>query len=706
MKSRSAISLSGVMGIVLLCASHTHAVPPSYEDTFIHTHVSVGYTAQWADEFVRQVKAVKPDVIEIHATRLLDPKKLSDQEVKKQLFHTLHAKQLSEELEFNLALTINLAATWMAKDYDNDERYVYRVNPDGSRAGRWGKKHLCVNAPAVDEVIIPIYYRIAKEIQPWQIWIDESVIGVNMCYCQYCTALFKQITGMDPPVKTEEDNEYWDQWVTFHRQAYEQWMVKINEAVKRGSPDTIVTFNHAYFIEQPQGIPDHIVNLSGDVHSEPLALGMYARYGATADVPYDLMPGLGQDIWAGIDPKPLAQIKEDIAVILANGGRWNIGEFPTNRKVRADSKDQTKERPVDEYLRLAKEGAVYARARQEWTHKTTPVTDGAVLLGATTHYSQVIHRYASDKRAYKDFVLTSDGEVIPNKPSLSNEANTRIYWPGNRYMVQDVVGAYEALLENQIQFHIINEDTLKRDWENYRFLVISGQFRLQTDTIEAVAQFVNNGGSVIIEGSSIESGLMEKLGLSPAVKHQSPASISHDGQLYEYNEYYELSHKEGEILSAFSEPANTPAVVRYQVGDGQVICMGMEFFYQYETLSPYSHSSEGGAKADAARNYFDEIMEIVAPDRLIRVEAPDHYEVTVNTMGGSTLVNLVDRSLNWKGDKQKVDIINITISMTEKPGNIWLQPQGKPLDWQWEEGMVKTSVPTSMIDVFSIVEIQ
>ena len=67
-----------------------------------------------------------------------------------------------------------------------------------------------------------------RRLQPWQIWIDESVIGVNMCYCQYCTALFKQTAGIDPPVNVEADNEYWDQWITFHRQAYEQWMVKVN----------------------------------------------------------------------------------------------------------------------------------------------------------------------------------------------------------------------------------------------------------------------------------------------------------------------------------------------------------------------------------------------------------------------------------------------------------------------------------------------
>ena len=255
-------------------------------------------------------------------------------------------------------------------------------------------------------------------------------------------------------------------------------------------------------------------------------------------------------------------------------------------------------------------------------------------------------------------------------------------------------------------FHIINEDTLKRDWEDYRFLVISGQFRLQPDTIEAISQFVSNGGTIIVEGTSLESGLLEKLGLPVAVNHQTPASISHDRESFEFDQYYELPSQDGEKLSKFDGPADVPAVVRYSVGDGQVVCVGMEFFYLYQTLSPYDHSSEGGVKADAARSYVETILETVLPDRPIRVEAPDYFEVAINTKDGSTLVNLVDRSLNWKGEKQGADEIDIAIRMPAKPGNVWLQPQAEPLEWQWEDGLVKTSVPLDKIDVLSIVEIK
>ena len=204
--------------------------------------------------------------------------------------------------------------------------------------------------------------------------------------------------------------------------------------------------------------------------------------------------------------------------------------------------------------------------------------------------------------------------------------------------------------------------------KTYRFLVISGQFRLGADTIEAIAQFVTNGGTVIVEGTSLESGLLEKLGLPAAVKQKTPASISHDGELYEFNQYYELSPQDGETLSQFDSPADESAVVCYIVGDGQVVCIATEFFYLYDGLSHHGHSSKGNRRGegarnhvkdikdirrgDAARNYVEEILEAVLPDRPITVEAPDYFEVAVNTKDSSTLVNLVDRSLNWKGESR------------------------------------------------------
>lgn len=59
---------------------------------------------------------------------------------------------------------------------------------------------------------------------------------------------------------------------------------------------------------------------------------VYARYGSRIRMPFDIMPGLSAKSWAGKDPKTIAQVLTEIAVITANGGRWNIGEFPTGRE--------------------------------------------------------------------------------------------------------------------------------------------------------------------------------------------------------------------------------------------------------------------------------------------------------------------------------------------------------------------------------------
>jgi hypothetical protein len=53
-----------------------------------------------------------------------------------------------------MVATINAAGSWHPW-FDNDAAYVYRVHPDGHFAGRWDRKHLCFNAPAVREKVIP-----------------------------------------------------------------------------------------------------------------------------------------------------------------------------------------------------------------------------------------------------------------------------------------------------------------------------------------------------------------------------------------------------------------------------------------------------------------------------------------------------------------------------------------------------------------------
>jgi hypothetical protein len=658
-----------------------------YPDSFIHTHISIGFDSSWKDDFVEQVRVVKPDVIEFHSTS-----QSSWPEIKL-------ADELSETLGFRLAMTINKAGSWRPP-YDEDPRYVFRKNPDGSRAGRWGRKHLCVNAPAVDEIIIPYYAKAAETFKPDQIWIDENVITINVCYCDYCVKLYKKQTHNAPPVEPGDLN--WPEWVTFHRHNFEEWMRKVYRAVKDESPHTLVTFNHAWFVEQPEEPPEFIENLCADIHHDPLKIGLYARYGAVSGVPYDIMPGLGSDIWGGVEPKTTEQIKEDVAIITANSGRWNIGEFPTNKKSVRKDWNLPDGRPADEYLKLADLGATFARERKQYTHKTQSMPYVAILHSASTHYDKVIPR--ENRPGSKDddeLVLTSDGTYVSNARS---EEKTRIYWPNNKPVPNNIIGAHEALLENHIHHDIIHESHLQKQLHFYKVLILSEQYKLAPATIEKVKAFVEQGGIVLATGSTIESGLQKIFGCKVESYTTDHADFEYKGARFTLPGYYRIQPSSAQVRNTFQNPENHAMITKNTVGDGKAVYIAGDYFTQYYSVSPFSGKTD--ESADESRLFVRSLFDSLLQHPLYAFDAPDYYEVVVNKKNASLFVHLVNRSIEWKTKSiSPMDHVHMKLKIDE-PKKVVLQPNDiKIKNWSYTDGLLVADVPLQDIDMHGIVEI-
>jgi hypothetical protein len=313
-------SLIILSGIVLFQASSlvSQTAPSWYTESVIHTHHSTG---QPAPEWEEQFKRVRPDAVQ---------------------FHTLaysEGKVLAEKYNFSMVATLNRSGGWddirrivEALPEDEQKLFYRRVNPDGSPTGRlrdgrvW--EHTCYYSPGIDKHIIPEYKKVTEQYHPAQFWIDHNVITVNLCYCPVCRENFRGQYGMEPP-EVAGDN-YWEEWVKYHRRGLEQWMKKVHDIVRTVDQNTLVTFNHAYFLAQPEPPPSYVKNLSADIHSHPMNLCLFARYASTVGLPFDLMPGL-TDRWAGTKPKTELEVLQTAAVITANGGRWNIGEFPMTK---------------------------------------------------------------------------------------------------------------------------------------------------------------------------------------------------------------------------------------------------------------------------------------------------------------------------------------------------------------------------------------
>lgn len=659
--------------------------PAWYEKTFIHTHHSAGgYSPAWDEQF----KAIRPDAVQFH--RRAHGK----------------GKQLAEKYGFHLVCTVNESGEYdhlvrYIKDPIERAKYVARENADGSPTGRMrgGRlmQHLCFNSPAVDEFLIPRFADAARRYHPSQIWIDSNVITVNVCYCDYCKGLFKEKHRASPPEKPGDP--LWVEWITFHRQSFDRWMLKVVDAVKAEDPNTIVTFNHAYFLAMPETPPKHIRNLSADIHSRPLWMGVYGRYGSGQNIPFDIMPGL-TNTWAGTEPKSLEEVLNDTAVIIANGGRLNIGEIPANPK----------QQPAEAMKVLAAKAAEFAREREPWTLHTRSVPMVAILHSAETHYRRAIPKDDWDIGPVKQDVLSDSGNIetieVERNPGLS-----RIYWWNNETAPTYIMGAYEGLIENHVPFDIINADTFLERGAEYSLVILPEQLALKEETIEALETFVESGGVILATGATAQSRLKPLLGLtdSSPIDADAPKGIW-DNEAFELIDPLNVRTGSAETVMGYQGAGSPPLVTRRDVGKGQVWYVAADLFGTYYRSSPYTpwRSKTPLKTTDAMRDFIGDLVSKAHPDLAVQIQADPWVETSVRSKTESDLlIQIVDRRREWKPKPATATgPVRVEIQLAQRPAKVLLQPGAEELVFFYEKQHLVLEVPAEKIVLHRIVEIQ
>lgn len=571
-----------------------------------------------------------------------------------------------------------------------------RVGPDGSVLGRIRdgamQKHLCFNSPGVDRHIIPdVYRKVAAEKRPAQIWIDENIITVNLCWCPHCRRVFREGCGMEAPVRAGDPG--WAEFAKFHRDTFVRWQKKVHDAVQEGNPGTLVTFNHSYWLSQPETPPSFVRNLSADIHHDTQGMDVYGRYGSGIGVPFDIMPGLSVKNWAGTDPKPPEKVLTEVAVILANGGRWNIGEFPTGRR-----------HPVAAFQDLAARGARFARDRQPWTLHARSVPVVAVLQAASTHYARVLPENASGRRSGEDYVWSTSGELV-RLGAEGNPGPTRVYFYDNRAAPDEITGAAQALSESQVHFDIINEDVLVKRLAEYQLLVLPEQYRLRDDVVAAIRAFVRGGGALLATGASARSGIGDVLGVAFEGVELSGGRLDLGGCAVSAPEIFRVQAAGAEVEARF-EGTDQPAVLAHRFGAGRVVYLAADIMGRYGAASPLGRRPEKGTRPP--REWIGQLLGRLLPRNPLRVVAPSWYSIYLRTRGPDRLVHVVDRSFDWKGPRPAPasGVITTDLAWPERPRSVLLQPGAEAPDWQWEGGVARVHVPLEKVGIHRVIEIQ
>jgi hypothetical protein len=376
------------------------------------------------------------------------------------------------------------------------------------------------------------------------------------------------------------------------------------------------------------------------------------------------MPGL-TNTWAGTRPKSVEEVLNDTAVIIANGGRLNIGEIPASPDIQ----------PAEAMKHLAAKAAAFARERKPWTLHTQSVPMVAILHSAETHYRRVIPEPDWKIGPVKREVLSDSGNIetieVERDPGLN-----RIFWRNNEIAPTYIMGAYQGLLENHIPFDIINADTYLERGSEYEMVILPEQLALKPETVRAMESYVENGGVILATGATVQSALKPLLGLSGASPLDGPApKVAWRDETFELLDPLQVRIDAAETVTHFQSPAAQPLVTRRTVGKGQAWYVAADLFGDYYRRSPYTPWRRDSQGTDAARDFIGDLVRQAQPDLPIRIDADPWVETGIRKKAESDLLALLKSAspnrTEWRSTKQigreKLPLPGVNDGYTDKP---------------------------------------
>lgn len=516
--------------------------------------------------------------------------------------------------------------------------------------------HLCPNTGYVDELMLPQIEEIIREYDPDGFWFDGD--GSAVCYCPRCRQMFEESYGKPPP--QDEDDPAIEDLRAFSREVNQEYKRKCAEFIHRLKRDCLYASNYAYSSRWPLTPPDYADWLSADIACPPKGrqeMSLEARMFSTQGKPFDLMTFdqvyPRQPEGAKPHQKPVHQLQQEGALILAHGGRWFYWTNP---------------RPDDHLppsqMKIAAQCAEFAHQRREVCHDTEGIP--WVALANTT---------------------------LPPRRSDA------------------IWGGHQALTELHYDPQIMNQDSLKTKIGDYSLLVLAEEGGLDDELIGVVRESVERGGCLLATGITALSGsegqTADLLGIKVEEKevieqgfllHQElPIRIPgpwHRIALEGAEEWYPLLRSDDERAP---DLAGWPAVTANRVGQGVAVYVAGDVFSAYK-LEQYP----------PVRELVGEIISRLLPDPMFRTDVPPTVEITLRRKGSDLLIHLcnlsVDKNLSanliqgiypyYIEQVPVVGPVEITIRCPNRPTAVTLEPGGESLPHRWEQGRLSVTIPS------------
>lgn len=537
----------------------------------------------------------------------------------------------------------------------------------------------------VDELLIPQFSEIVEKYGVNGFWVDGECWKVSTDFRPETIAKFEAETGIDlgGNIPAKREDPYFEEYREYGRELFRRYLRHYVDTLHAKFPELQIASNWAFSDHMPEALSANVDFLSGDLN--PQNSFNSARYAARAlaqqNMPWDLMSWnfrWSVDNTCCCVPKHPNQILQEAAAVIALGGAYQnyIMQFKNGAPNMYEIQNMT---ALSDFV----------RARQDFCFRGAPVHEAALLMSTC------------------DRLHESDG-----------------LYSRNGY--EKVFGLTALLCDIGQSLEIVSEHTLKNICNEFKMIVVPELYwGLEDETVKLLLDYAKNGGNLVLCGKKT-CKIFEAAGAPLRVRELNeyfdkgilgydngfvddalhtkvyyftldgdkhdyaslfcPASIDLDGKTFA--EVVDDIRKDGEAL-----------VGTTTYGSGTVSAIGFDIGSQYLAAPQYMYRRLIKALADS----------LYTPKVVIETLCGS-LEIVCLNKDGKLMIQLINGGGTHADPTTATDDrifpaldIKLSIALDKRPSALILQPEAKPLDFEWRDGRAYVSI--DRIDIHSIIEV-
>jgi len=613
----------------------------------------------------KYLEAFQPDVIQIHAKGkpgwTTYPSKVGFAPPKLERDVLKVWKDIARRKRYHWSIYYNIG-----RDAEIMKRHPEwnRSCADGSEAD----SALCYHSGVAEKYLWPMIDELTNGYDPDGFWFDGSVFTVEACYCDACRKRFLRETGKKLPRDCR--SRQWPVFQAMQRQVYRDFIRETCRRIHARKKDCLVAFNWAYSMRMPEKPDPGVSYLTGDEGCHVEYLSMHAHWYDGVGLPFDMMT-TGHVITPKprrMVPKGVKQIRQEMAIIIANGGRYWLWDNPT---------PTSGLRPAHrEFIR--KTVAPFLRKRQAWCLGSRRLPDVSLLHCREAQYAR------NDRGPARSFA-----------------------WRNNQ-----IEGASAVLPRLHLNYEMVGDWRLHAGDVRSPVLIVEDPLALGDETVKAILEFANDGGAVLLTGgaAALNPRLLSSCGLrriqSSNGSVKCSAKIGKAEVRFE-NKLYRVTPQKAEALMFLRDRNGKrhPLLLANDYGKGRV------FYASVPLMSLRGYELLPEAQPTTPVALARVVLEAVLPaaKRRLTTDAPENVEIVLRDQPGRLVLHLVNMARGTRpwprpktgavkfmmiSDLPEVPASRVTVRVPRKPARLTLQPGNTALDeWTYSDGRVTCRVP-------------